>query len=47
MKKKYPKIKTEKMLFEKLHCVFLIDLTDYGFQLKKPFVKTVLVEIAK
>ena len=27
-KRKYPKIKTEKMLFEKLHCVFLIDLTE-------------------
>ena len=28
MKKMYPKIKTEKMLSEKLHCVFLIDLME-------------------
>ena len=27
-KRKYPKIKTEKMLSEKLHCVFLIDITE-------------------
>ena len=45
-KRKYPKIKTEKKLSEKLLCVLLIHLREYSFPLKKPLAKPVLVEFA-
>ena len=46
-KRKYPKIKTEKKLPEKLLCVLLIHFTDLQHSPKKPFAKNVLVEFAK
>ena len=46
-KRKYPKIKTEKKLSEKLPCVLLFTSQRYSFPLKKPLAQTVLVEFAK
>ena len=46
-KRKYPEIKTEKMISEKLLWDLLIHLTEFSFTLKKPFDKTVFVEFAK
>ena len=47
MKKKFPKIRTEKKLSEKRLCVLLIHLIELLLSPQKPFSKTVLVEFQR
>ena len=47
MKKEISSVKSVKKLSEKLLCVLLILPTELELALKKPFTKTVLVELEK